>query len=278
MNETIKDVLASIVGSTACVYTGQPFDTVKVRMQVQPDEFSGPIQCFRKTFQGEGIYSLWKGTMPALTGALSENMMAFGLNGHINRLFSSWTNKGDYISPEFENVLSGAITGFCTAFVLCPADVVKCRAQLNRAQGGNGRVGDIMRALLKDSGPKGLYRGFGIQIYRDIPFYAFFFGTYDFSCKMFKKHTSLPDTTAFFISGGLAGQMAWVASLPMDTIKSVIQTAPEPRGIMPVANEIIKKRGIRGLFNGVEVAVIRAFPANAALFCAYEMSRSLMTW
>ena len=28
---TIKDVIASVVGSAACVYTGQPFDTIKVR-------------------------------------------------------------------------------------------------------------------------------------------------------------------------------------------------------------------------------------------------------
>jgi hypothetical protein len=29
--EPFKDILASIVGSAACVYTGQPFDTVKVK-------------------------------------------------------------------------------------------------------------------------------------------------------------------------------------------------------------------------------------------------------
>ena len=50
--DIIKDILASTIGSTACVFTGQPFDTVKVRMQVMPGEFSGPMQCFQKTFQG----------------------------------------------------------------------------------------------------------------------------------------------------------------------------------------------------------------------------------
>jgi Mitochondrial carrier protein len=32
-------------------------------------------------------------------------------------------------------------------------------------------------------------------------------------------------------------------------------------------------QGYRGLVRGVEVAVIRAFPANAALFMGYEISR-----
>ena len=31
--ETAKDVFASFIGASACVYTGQPFDTVKVRLQ-----------------------------------------------------------------------------------------------------------------------------------------------------------------------------------------------------------------------------------------------------
>mgnify|MGYP000103134679 CR=1 FL=1 len=276
LKDSIKDVIASIIGSTACVYTGQPFDTVKVRMQVQPEEFTGPIQCFRKTFQGEGWSSLWKGSLPALSGALGENMVAFGVNGHIQRLFNQWEKK--WVSPELENVLSGSLTGFCTAFVLCPADVLKCRAQLNRAQGGSGNVSDIMNVVVKESGLKGFYRGFGIQIARDIPFYAFFFGSYDFSCKLFKKYTDVSDTTAYFISGGLAGQAAWVASLPFDTVKSVIQTTANPKSVLDTTKDIVARYGVRGLYSGIEVAVIRAFPANAALFCAYELSRSLMTW
>lgn len=274
--DSIKDVLASTIGSAACVYTGQPFDTVKVRMQVQPDEFTGAIQCFRKTFQGEGVSAMWKGSLPALSGALSENMMAFGLNGHIQRLFTSSDKK--WVSPELENVLSGSLTGLATAFVLCPLDVLKCRAQMNQAQGGSGKISTIAKQLIKEAGVKGLYRGIVIQALRDIPFYAFFFGCYDVSCKMFKKHTSVSDATSFFVSGGLAGQAAWVASMPMDTIKSVIQTTPKPEGIMATCRHILAKRGVGGLFLGIDVALIRAFPANAALFCAYEMSRAQMNW
>ena len=55
---TIKDVVASVVGSAACVYTGQPFDTVKVRMQVS--HWSSSYECARSTFSNEGVVSLWK--------------------------------------------------------------------------------------------------------------------------------------------------------------------------------------------------------------------------
>jgi hypothetical protein len=83
MKESIKDVLASVVGSAACVYSGQPFDTVKVRMQVQPGEFKSSLECFRKTMVGEGVATLWRGSVPAFIGALSENAVAFCINGNL---------------------------------------------------------------------------------------------------------------------------------------------------------------------------------------------------
>ena len=90
LKESLKDVLASVVGSAACVYSGQPFDTVKVRMQVQPGEFKNSLECFRKTMVGEGITTLWRGSVPAFIGALSENAVAFCINGNLKRLLEGW--------------------------------------------------------------------------------------------------------------------------------------------------------------------------------------------
>ena len=134
VRESSKDVLASIFGSSACVYTGQPFDTVKVRMQVQPGVFPNAIDCFRKTMLGEGFTSLWKGSVPALMGALSENAVAFCINGNLKRILES-TRIDSETPSDSEPFIAGGITGFVTAFVLCPSDVLKCRSQLSRAKG-----------------------------------------------------------------------------------------------------------------------------------------------
>ena len=100
VKESLKDVLASVVGSAACVYSGQPFDTVKVRMQVQPGEFKNSLECFRKTMVGEGIPTLWRGSVPAFMGALSENAMAFCINGNLKRLL-----EGCYIPTLIFNLI-----------------------------------------------------------------------------------------------------------------------------------------------------------------------------
>lgn len=86
----------------------------------------------------------------------------------------------------------------------------------------------------------------------------------------------MSDTSVYFVSGGLAGQVGWVVSIAPDTIKSMIQTSESKLTISGVYNNIYTTRGIRGFFAGIEVAIIRAFPANAALFLGYELTRKLL--
>lgn len=202
--ETVKDIVASAVGSAACVYTGQPFDTVKVRMQVQPGEFKNSLECFRKTFSGEGIVSFWRGSLPAVIGALSENAVAFAVNGALKRFISKDSSSQHQVkvSKYFEPFLIGGFTGACTAFVLCPCDVVKCRAQINRSSGLSSSERDVISAIIRKNGYGGLYRGIHAQVLRDIPFYAAFFGTYDILCQHLKSTTKWTDVSVYFISGG----------------------------------------------------------------------------
>jgi hypothetical protein len=277
VTESLKDILASVVGSAACVYTGQPFDTVKVRMQVQPGEFRNSLECFRKTMVGEGIPTLWRGSVPALIGALSENAVAFFINGNLKRVMQYTRSDQDQPSAA-EPFVAGGITGFCTAFALCPSDVLKCRSQLSRAKGLALPLSAIFAQTIKTEGLMGLYRGIGAQVMRDIPFYSSFFGTYELSCRYLRATTTWNDTAVYFVSGGFAGQVGWLMSIAPDTIKSTIQTAEVPLGIVATTRQVVAARGVAGLFNGVDVAIVRAFPANAALFVGYEMSRKLMSF
>ena len=272
--EVFKDVVASVVGSAACVYTGQPFDTIKVRLQVQVGKFRNALHCFNTITKAEGVLALWKGAVPAFVGSLGENAVGFGVNGALRRIFVKYDS-----IPGFTTLrpyLTGGVTGFFSAFVLCPADVVKCRTQMNRLHGGSGLMSDVVRSTFRRQGMLGFYTGFTAQLLRDVPFYMSFFGSYETGCKLLRiAFPELPDTAIYFISGGFAGQIAWVVSMPADVVKSVVQTSTERVTPRQVANNILRTQGIRGFLSGIEVAIIRAFPANAALFVGYELSRKL---
>ena len=74
-----------------------------------------------------------------------------------------------------------------------------------------------------------------------------------------------------------AGQFGWIVSIAPDTVKSVIQTSEAPQSITQTATSIYKAKGVGGFFVGSGIAMLRAFPANAALFLGYEYSKKLLS-
>ncbi|KAI5451552.1 hypothetical protein NCC49_001537 [Naganishia albida] len=76
-------------------------------------------------------------------------------------------------------------------------------------------------------------------------------------------------------AGGCAGTASWLATFPLDTIKTRIQGMNlSPGEKMPstlqVTRHIIRTEGWRCLFNGLTPTLIRAFPTNAVVFLSFE--------
>lgn len=75
----VRNVLAGTCGGVAVVFVGHPFDTVKVRLQMQPVNqplYSGMLDCVVKTVRGEGIGGLYKGvTSPILGQSMGTHVL-----------------------------------------------------------------------------------------------------------------------------------------------------------------------------------------------------------
>lgn len=62
-------------GGTACVYAGQPLDTIKVKMQMFPNLYTSALKCGLETLRKDGIYrGLYAGTIPALSANIAGNI------------------------------------------------------------------------------------------------------------------------------------------------------------------------------------------------------------
>ena len=74
--------------------------------------------------------------------------------------------------------------------------------------------------------------------------------------------------------------MFWSANFPIDLIKTRLQINRGPlagRGLLDVAVHIIRNEGgWRGLYRGLAPCLLRAGPANAVCFGAFEASMSLL--
>ena len=71
--DVTRDLFSASIGSVACCYTGQPFDTVKVRMQTNPTAFPSVMSTSSNILANEGAAALWKGAVPTALGMIAEN-------------------------------------------------------------------------------------------------------------------------------------------------------------------------------------------------------------
>lgn len=79
--EALKDIAYGSVAGIAGKFVEYPFDTVKVRLQSQPDHlplrYAGPLDCFRQSIQQDGFRGLYRGISAPLFGAAAETSSLF---------------------------------------------------------------------------------------------------------------------------------------------------------------------------------------------------------
>jgi len=79
--EAAKDILFGSIAGIVGKFIEYPFDTVKVRLQSQPDglppQYKGPVDCFRQSWRADGIPGLYRGITAPLVGAAVETSSLF---------------------------------------------------------------------------------------------------------------------------------------------------------------------------------------------------------
>lgn len=312
---------ASLSGGAAGfseVLSGQPFDTIKTRMQTAPRGFySGFVDCTLKTIRTDGLRALYSGSAPAMTRAVGENMVAFTVNEslkkmalHLKQHPSLWSfvslteaeaEQIDSATDETQLSLPvlcgiGAAAGFIHTIITNPAEVVKCRLQVQSNANATGILYknsfDCFTQLVTKEGPAALWAGWAAFAARETPFYMLFFGAYEAICLGLQTRQTIQtshnvhidqgprkredlSTPEILLAGGLAGCAAWAGVIPADVVKTQMQTASGiTQGPIAVGWDIYRREGLfRGLYRGSTAIMLRAFPANAATFMGFEMAR-----
>mmetsp|Transcript_12953 Transcript_12953/g.16815 ORF Transcript_12953/g.16815 Transcript_12953/m.16815 type:complete len:193 (-) Transcript_12953:686-1264(-) len=152
-----KDFISGAVGALFCTFAGQPFDTVKARMQVSK-QYAGTVDCAIRTVKGEGGLALFKGFTPAYASAAIENTVLWTIHGLFLRNLVSSNNE----DSAFRKATLGALSGFFSGSAIGPAEIIKVRLQtLHSVAGTTSAVGPlhVIRELWKTEGIKGFTRG-----------------------------------------------------------------------------------------------------------------------
>jgi len=289
-----KDFVAGSVGGVAQVFSGHPFDTIKVRLQTQAivpgtaPKYSGMIDCFSKTLKEEGFGGLYKGVTSPLIGVALLNAVLFVSYGQAKSLFNQ--DENGMLSIR-DTMAAGALTGITLAFVEGPVDLFKVKMQVQYKTNVAGTIAvkytsvfDVATKLFQMHGIRGIFQGLGATLIRDIPANGLYFGFYELSRRAFTpkgKRVDEISTGKLLISGGIGGMAYWSFIYPIDVIKSKMQTdhvLPSQRkysSVLDCFRKIMATEGVKGLFRGFAPCMVRSFPANATCFVAYEYTKKL---
>uniref|UniRef100_A0A3Q3JH62 Uncharacterized protein n=1 Tax=Monopterus albus TaxID=43700 RepID=A0A3Q3JH62_MONAL len=220
----------------AGVLVGHPFDTVKVRLQVQNADkplYRGTFHCFQSIIRQESALGLYKGLGSPMMGLTFINAIVFGVQGNAMRQLGHDTPLNQF--------LAGASAGAIQCVICCPMElqVRKCISQ-------NDCVCKYF--LTYDV----LTRSLGCE--PDDPY-------------MIPK---------LLFAGGMSGIASWLSTYPVDVIKSRLQAdgvggVSQYNGIMDCVRQSLQKEGWRAFTRGLTSTLLRAFPVNATTFATVTL-------
>ena len=302
MSASMNDFVAGTAGGCAAKLLDYPLDTVKVLLQTQsvgsakqstaprggrtPVVYRGAWHCLVHTVETRGWRGLYTGITSPLLGSMAENALLFYAYGNFKKALGEVSG-----GPELSLMhlsLAGAGAGATVPLVLTPVELVKCRLQVQSSASSavgfrryKGPVDVIKKTLREEGFAKGLYRGNTATLLREVPGNFMWYGTYEGICKlMAPEGGSKKDVgpSVHLLGGALAGVMYWTAFYPADTVKSMIQSRPDPsgKGFAGTFLQIYRNEGVAGLYRGWGVTVARAAPAHALIFATYEATMNLL--
>ena len=136
----VSELAAGGLGGLACVITGQPFDTIKVKLQTYPSQFKTPLQAFRRTLMQEGFLGMYAGCTPAAVSNIAENAVLFLCYGGCQRAVKWMTGVSSTEDlTVFQQACSGSLASVFSSIAITPPDRVKCILQAQTEH--NGSVG-----------------------------------------------------------------------------------------------------------------------------------------
>ncbi|KAF0473768.1 mitochondrial carrier [Gigaspora margarita] len=290
--KAIKDIFGGTVGGIAQVLVGQPFDTVKVRLQTQPTPkpgqpplYSNMLDCVRKTSK-EGFGAFYKGTLTPLVGIGACVSIQFAVVGYMRRYYGE-KNKDPFLTnPQL--YISGATAGLVNSVISGPVEHIRTRLQIQvtskqptQTQFYSGPI-DCIKKIYSSYGIRGIYKGQVITMIREFQGFGGYFFVYEYLLQraMIEGNKKRDQVAKWklLLFGATAGFGMWIPVYPIDVVKSKLQTdgftsqTRQYKSAIDCFAKIYRNEGVKGFFKGFGACMLRAAPVNASTFVAYELA------
>jgi solute carrier family 25 carnitine/acylcarnitine transporter 20/29 len=145
----------------------------------------------------------------------------------------------------------------------------------------------IMGQIFKTEGVGGLYKGLGAPLVAVAPIWATSFWGFDTGIKLVRAFCNLGPEAALSlpnlcVAGGFSALPTALIMVPSERIKCILQmqqggNEKKYNGVIDCARQIYAESGLRGLYKGTTLTLLRDIPANIVYFGVYEVVKHSLT-
>jgi len=284
---TIDNFIAGAVAGSTQILSGQPLDIIKVRLQTSGGQ---AIKIVKSIFKKQGVKGFYKGTLLPLLGqslCLASQFTGFNL---IKRMIAKYKYENNESKLNiFDIMFAGFGASIFYSFIMSPMELGRIKMQVKNKGKKNEPIYkssiDAIRQIYKTQGIRGLYFGYSATNLRESLGGAIYFGIYEsaikYSLPQYNNTRKEIPKWKICIFGGTAGLFLWTLTFPLDIIKSRMQSSDFKntpyRKIIKTGQIILKEKGVKGFFNGLFPAQVRAIISNGLGFMAYELTYEYLT-
>lgn len=241
--------------------------------------YKGTLNTMKLIIANEGVTGLWKGNVPAELMYVCYSAVQFTTYRTTAQLLQSISD--NRLPNAAQSFIAGATAGAAATTATYPLDLLRTRF----AAQGNERVYTGLRHAItdiyRDEGPRGFFRGLGPGVAQIVPYMGIFFALYE-GLRLPLGDLHLPWGGGDATAGVMASVMSKTAVFPLDLVRKRIQVQgptrsryvhkniPEYPGAVHAMRMIFASEGIRGLYRGLTVSLIKAAPGSAVTVWTYE--------
>jgi len=289
----MTDFLMGGVSAAVAKTASAPIERIKLLVQNQDEmikqgrlstPYKGIVDCFTRTYQEEGLVSLWRGNTANVIRYFPTQALNFAFKDYFKSLFGFKKSEG-YWTWFAGNIASGAAAGASSLLFVYSLDYARTRlANDNKSasKGGsrqfNGLV-DVYRKTLASDGIAGLYRGFVPSVVGIIVYRGLYFGLYDSIKPVLLVGPLEGNFLASFLLGWGVTTSAGLCSYPLDTIRRRMMMtsggAVHYKSMFDAGSQIVAKEGVKSLFKGAGANILRGV-AGAGVLSLYDKLQELM--
>jgi len=244
-----------------------PIDTIKTRLQSE-----------KGLWRSGGFRGIYNGLGPAAVGSAPTAALFFCTYESIKNTLSSHTHK--HYAP-YIHMGSASIAEMVACLVRVPVEIAKQRRQTISSR--TSSISIIKEAYRTEGIRRGLYRGYGSTILREVPFAFIQFPIWEHLKANWTANTGLELTpVAVALCGAVAGGIAAAVTTPLDVAKTRIMLAERNQSarltVISVLQSVYKEGGFTRIFAGFVPRVLWITIGGAVFFGTYDfVSRCLQS-